>query len=73
MLEQHEQAIQDADAVIKDLDPKNAKAFFRKGLSLKKLGKNAKAIIELQQAVKLEPGNDLYINELKAARENARK
>eukprot|EP00826_Nyctotherus_ovalis_P026661 TRINITY_DN2080_c0_g2_i3.p1 TRINITY_DN2080_c0_g2~~TRINITY_DN2080_c0_g2_i3.p1 ORF type:complete len:146 (+),score=48.78 TRINITY_DN2080_c0_g2_i3:48-440(+) len=68
MLERHENAIADADAVIKNLDPKNAKAYFRKGLSLGKLGKHGKAIVELQQAAKLEPSNDLYTKELNAAK-----
>lgn len=71
MLKNHENAIADADAVIRDLDPKNAKAYFRKGLSLAKLGKNGKAIVELQQAIKLEPSNDLYIKELNALKKSS--
>jgi len=70
-LEKHENAIADADAVIRDLDPKNAKAYFRKGLSLAQLGKFGKAIVELQQAVKLEPSNDLFAKELSALRKSS--
>lgn len=73
MQDKHEKAIEDADTVIKNLDPKNGKAYFRKGLSLKKLGNHGKAIIELQQAVKLEPSNDLYAKELEEARNAGRK
>ena len=68
LLDIHDKSVQDADTVIKDLDPKNAKAYFRKGLALQKLGKQKEAIKELQQAVKLEPSNDLYANELKEAK-----
>ena len=73
MLSKHEKSIEDADNVLKDIDQKNAKAFFRKGLSLGKLGKHDKAAIELQLAVKFEPGNDLYANELNSAKEAAKK
>lgn len=68
MMDIHDKSVQDADTVIKDLDPKNAKAYFRKGLALQKLGKQKEAIKELQQAAKLEPSNDLYNNELKEAK-----
>jgi peptidyl-prolyl isomerase D len=64
-LNQHAQAVEDADYVISYYDPKNAKAFFRKGLSLAKLGQTDKAIKELTQASKIEPDNELYANELK--------
>ncbi len=73
MLGKHDKAIDDADTVIREIDPKNSKAYFRKGLSLVKLGKHDKAVVELQQAVKLEPENDLYNNELNAAKEAAKK
>jgi len=71
MLEQHEKAIADADVVIKELDSKNSKAYFRKGLSLARLGRNGKAIVELQQALKLEPSNDLYAKELSALKKSS--
>lgn len=70
MLEKHDNSIADADVVINTLDPKNAKAYFRKGLSLAKMGKNGKAIVELQQAVKLDPLNDLYMKELNALKKS---
>ena len=63
-LNKHDKAIEDADYVVTTIDPKNAKAFFRKGLSLAKVGKTQEAIVELQKAVKLEPGTELYSNEL---------
>ena len=69
-LNQHDKAIEDADYVATNLDPKNAKAFFRKGLSLAKMGKTQDAIAELQRAVKLEPGNELYTNELASLRKS---
>ena len=72
-INEHEKAIEDADYVISNIDPKNAKAYFRKGVSLSKLGKNDKAIVELLQASKLEPGNDLYAKELKSLREAMKK
>jgi tetratricopeptide (TPR) repeat protein len=72
-LGEHDKAIEDADYVISNVDPKNSKAYFRKGLSLAKLGKNDKAFIELAQACKLEPTNDLYSNELKNIKEAMKK
>lgn len=61
-------AIEDSEYVISNLDPKNAKAFFRKGMSLVRMGQQAKAIEALQQAVKLEPATELYSNELANAK-----
>ena len=73
MLGNHEKAIEDADSVIKDLDSKNAKSYFRKGLSLAKLGKHDKAVIEILKALSIEPDSELYKNELNAAKDAAKK
>jgi len=68
----HEKAVEDATVVIEEIDPNNAKAHFRKGMSLKKLGQHSKAIAELKLAVKYEPGNELFVKEL-AALENKKR
>jgi len=73
MLEKHDKAIEDADYVAKELDPKFSKAYYRKGVSYMKMGKPEKAVMELQQALKLEPDSELYKNELSAAKQAAKK
>eukprot|EP00826_Nyctotherus_ovalis_P035361 TRINITY_DN3034_c0_g8_i2.p2 TRINITY_DN3034_c0_g8~~TRINITY_DN3034_c0_g8_i2.p2 ORF type:complete len:108 (-),score=42.67 TRINITY_DN3034_c0_g8_i2:77-400(-) len=62
----YEKAAEDADAVIEGIDPNNAKARFRKGMALEKLGLRDKAITELKLAVKIEPENELFNKELAA-------
>jgi Flp pilus assembly protein TadD len=73
MQNEHPKAIEDADFVTQKLDPKNSKAFYRKGMSLIKLGKNDEAMKALQQASNFEPQNELYTNELKNLKELSKK
>eukprot|EP00831_Metopus_contortus_P042370 TRINITY_DN3354_c0_g1_i1.p1 TRINITY_DN3354_c0_g1~~TRINITY_DN3354_c0_g1_i1.p1 ORF type:complete len:284 (-),score=45.89 TRINITY_DN3354_c0_g1_i1:23-874(-) len=60
----HKEAIEDADYVITNIDQKNAKAYFRKGMSLAKIGRKGEAKAALQRAVALFPTSTLYRDEL---------
>jgi tetratricopeptide (TPR) repeat protein len=72
-VEDHPKAITDAEYVIANLDPKNAKAYFRKGMSQSKLGDIEGAKQSLERALKEEPSSDLFAKELKALKDLSKK
>ncbi len=59
-----DKSVEDADYVITALDTKNSKGYFRRGMAYAKMGKKDKAVADLREAMKLEPENELYANEL---------
>eukprot|EP01022_Parablepharisma_sp_SALTPOND_P001340 TRINITY_DN10612_c0_g1_i2.p1 TRINITY_DN10612_c0_g1~~TRINITY_DN10612_c0_g1_i2.p1 ORF type:complete len:690 (+),score=125.19 TRINITY_DN10612_c0_g1_i2:1445-3514(+) len=59
VLNRHLDVIDDAGFVINKLDPKNAKAFYRRGVALAKLGDYDKSLADLQQAANIDPNNAL--------------
>jgi len=65
MIEMHQEAVADFDAVIKRC-PKNAHAYFRRAFSLKALKEFAKAAEDFETAKNLEPLNpQLVVNHKK--------
>jgi len=50
------------------LEPQNAKALFRRGRALLRLGRGDEARVELERAARVMPGDRLIRNELEAAR-----
>jgi len=65
VLNRHLDVVDDAAFVINKLDPKNAKAYYRRGVAMNKLGDCENALIDLQKAADLDPNNPLIKEELK--------
>lgn len=68
----HEKALADAEKVI-ELDPSNAKGWFRKGMSLHAMERYPEAIPALAEAEKLDPKNKQIPDAIKMAQMKARK
>lgn len=65
MLNRHKEVVEDTTFVIARIDPKNPKAYHRRGVALSKLEDNEKALIDLQQASSLDPNSDSTKGEMK--------
>ena len=65
-LNRHLDVVDDTGFVINKLDPKNAKAFYRRGVALARMGDPEKALTDLEQTTKLDPSNTPAKEELSA-------
>ena len=58
------EASSDANHILENLDPKNAKALYRRAHGYKAIGKLEKAVQDMEQLTEQEPNNELFQKEL---------
>ncbi len=63
-LGRHLDVVDDAGFVISRIDPKSAKAYYRRGVALSHLADHERALVDLEQACKLDPANAAVKKEL---------
>jgi len=61
-MERYNKVIEDTGFVIDKIDGKNAKAYYRRGLTYSKLNDNKKALEDFNIALSIEPNNKLFKN-----------